>query len=222
MRATRAPLKHERLQKSNFKILVVVRQMPTRHIVDECVKNNTILNLSPHGSPWSTQATRTCVAFCRERINAAPAGARKACILAPTVPLVRHYFNEARRTQGLHTQYIIGTAAVDAWERQQWREVVEQHELLLITPQLFLDALNAKWTWMSEFCALTFIECQHCIGTHPFGKIVEHLNFDSVRVLGIFSYHKRKNNNPGKRKAAMMSLENALHANWTALEPEHV
>lgn len=188
----------------------------TRRIVDECVKNNTILDLTHNGSPVNTQTMLTCVAFCRECINAAPAGARKAIILATSVPTVIDYFNVAR-THGLHAECIIGTATVDAWGRQQWQEVIEQHELLVITPQLFLDALNWNWIRMSEFCALTLVACQHCLGTHPFGKIVEHLNFESVRVLGIFTYHKQKNKTSAERQAAMTSLEKVLHAHWSSM-----
>ena len=194
----------------------------TRRVVDECVKNNTIHKLSAESAAKGLDEYTVVLRFCRLRIDAAPPGARKALVLAPTVPLVRQYFNAARRTQGLRAQMIIGTSDVDAWGRKEWREVVERNHLVAITPQLFLDALKAEHLWMGEFCAVTFNECQHCIGSHPFSKIVSELAIMqpsdrvgcAIRVLGLGRrLFKAKIKDLAEQEAAVKRLAQALHAN---------
>lgn len=189
-------------------------------IADECVKSNTILALSSvcddNGLGSLDQAAKEFVVlrFCRLCIDTALVGAKKACILAPTAPKVKEYNDAAMRTPGLLlTQSIIGTADVDVWERKDWRDVVEQNDLLICTPQLFFDALRSEHIAMGEFCAIAFDECQHCIGTHPMAKIVSKYagKPGHLRVLGVGrQLFTRKHRNCAE--GAVKQLEIAMQA----------
>ena len=190
-------------------------------IVDECVKSNTILALSSvcddNGLGSLDQAVKEFVVlrFCRLCINTALVGAKKACILAPTVPMVKEYNAAAMRTPGLLlTQLIIGTADVDVWERKDWRDVVEQNDLLICTPQLFFDALRSEHIAMDMFCAIAFDECQHCIGSSPMAQIVaKYLGKpgQNLRVLGLgIQLFRRKYRKHAKE--AVKQLEIAMQA----------
>ena len=114
-----------------------------KRVVDECIRSNTILKLSAESAENGLDKVLVALHFCQLRIDAAPACARKACILVPTVPLIKQHFSVAKRTQGLRSKCVIGNWNVDNWGKQEWRQVVEQNDLLLITAQLFLDVLKA-------------------------------------------------------------------------------
>ena len=161
-----------------------------RRVVDECVKSNKILKLSAESDERGLDKVLVVVHFCRLCIDAAPATARKACILAPTVPIIRQFFDVAKRTPNLRARYVIGDSNVEIWKGKEWREVVERNDLILVSPQLFLNALERSFLSMGQFCALVFDECQHCVGAHPFSKILSEYfrpmqHPDSIRVLGV-------------------------------------
>ena len=189
----------------------------TKQVVDECVKSNTILKLSAESTDKGLDKVLVSLHFCRLSIEAAPSSAKKAVILAPTVPLIRQHFDAAKKQPGIRARYVIGDSSVDAWERREWRDVVERNDLLLITPQLFLEALRAEHLWMSQFCALAFDECQHCVGSHPFSKILSEYYAlapaGSIRILGLGTQLvKRKVKDDSEQKAAVKRLEKALCA----------
>ena len=186
-----------------------------KQVVDECVNSNTILRLSMESAEKGLDKVRVVLHFCRLSIEEAPATARKAVVLALTVPQIRQHFDAAEETPGLRARYVIWDSSIDAWERKEWQRVVKRSDLLLITPQLFLDALEAKHLWMSQFCAVAFDECQHCFGGHPFSKILSdycaHEPEGAIRILGLSTQlAKRKLRGDTERKAAVKRLERAL------------
>ena len=173
-------------------------------IADECVKSNTILLLGSLDQALGSldQAAKEFVVlrFCRLCIDTALVGAKKACILAPFVSKAKEYKAAAMGTPGLlRTQLIIGTDDVDVWKRKDWRDAVEQNDVLICTPQLFFDALRSEHIAMGEFCAIAFDECQHCIGSGPMAKIVSKYvgkPGQNLRVLGLgmtelFKYRRK-------------------------------
>ena len=189
----------------------------TKQVVDKCVKSNTILKLSAESTDKGLDKVLVSLHFCHLSIEAAPSSTKKAVILAPTVPLIRQHFDAAKKQPGIRAQYVIGDSSVDAWERREWQDVVERNDLLLITPMLFLDALSAEHLWMGQFCALAFDECQHCVGSHPYSKILSKYYAlapaGSIRILGLCTQLvKRKVKDDSEKKAAVKRLEKALCA----------
>ena len=100
--------------------------------------------------------------------------------------------------------------------------MVEQNDILLITPQLFLDAMNAQHLWMGQFCALAFDQCEHCIThlksdsahSHPYSKIVSNHATKWCHMLGLCTQlFKRKVKDPAEQNVAVKRLAKALHAN---------
>ena len=193
-------------------------------IADECVKSNTILALSSVcddnelGSLDQAAKEFVVLRFCRLCIDTALVGVKKACILAPYVPKVKEYNAAAMGTPGLlRTQLITGTADFDVWKRKHWRDAVEQNDVLICTPQIFLDALRSEHIAMGEFCAIAFDECQHCIGSGPMAKIVSKCvgkPGQNLRVLGlgmteIFKYRRKYRK---RAEEAVKQLEIAMQA----------
>ena len=183
-------------------------------IAQECATSNTILKFSSESSIRGLNKFRIAFEFCRQRLEACPG--HKVCIVAPLVPLIKSYF-EAAQLQHFapgqrlfHFRLILGTSDVDAWGRAQWRTAVETTDIVLTSPQLFLDAVMAGHVALTMFCAVAFDECQHCIGSHPFSKLAQHIlaSGEDIRMLGICSrLHRRRYMDGGG--AALMK---ALHA----------
>ena len=189
-------------------------------IAEECATRNTILKLSSSSAEEKgLNKFRIVFRWCRQRIEACPS--HKACILAPTVPIIKEYFEAAKLqhyTEGrlvYRARLIIGTADVDGWGRAQWRTAVESSDIVLTTPMLFLDAVKAGHVTMSEICAVAFDECQHCIGSHPFSQLAQIAcrDLEACRVLRICSKVLWKRKTPPTARAAdAKRLMKALHA----------
>ena len=180
-------------------------------VISRCVeqKQNTI---------WETLASgaeKTHVALeVSGRCLQASQDARKAVLLAPTVPLVKQHLEVAEKCKGLQMCHVIGSSKVDAWGRDGWRDLVEKHDLLITTPQLFLDVLDVQFLRLSAFCVLIVDECQHCAGSHPFARMFAehyHLRSMELRVLGMSgNLVKRKVRDAKERDKAVRKLEKAL------------
>jgi hypothetical protein len=153
------------------------------------------------------------------RRGAAPGAAQTACV---SDEVCRINAVAARQQGHMRVQYITALSDVDAWGRTEWQAMVEQNDILLITPQLFLDAVTAQHLFMGQFCALAFDQCQHCIGSdeivhadsHPHTKIVhDHVN-RWCHMLGLCTQpFKKKHKDPAAQTLAMKRLTQALHAN---------
>ena len=188
-----------------------------KHIVDECVKSNVILKLPAARAEMQFDITLVVLYFCQRCIAAAAVG-QKACILVPTVDKITHLFLEAKRVLGMRVFYVVGSSRVDVWKRKDWQEFVQQHDIFVVAPQVFLDALYFEYIRLEQFCALVFDDCQHCIGSHACSKILRWYfaavqESDSIRVLGVGTHLvKRKIKDDVERRAAVKRLEKALHA----------
>ena len=190
------------------------RRIHADYIVNLAVQRNVILKPCPEQNDNTFDIV---FRFCIHRIET---GGLKACILAPTVPLLKQYFkwhwqHHLDRGRGTHrARLIIGTPDVDAWDRAHWRYAVERCDLVLTSPQLFLDAMESGHLNIADFGALAFDQCQHCIGRHPFAEIVRRVRLrDGVRLLGVCPrLWKAKHKRSEERAQSARSLQAALRA----------
>ena len=127
----------------------------------------------------AAEVSRLCLVYCE--------CARKAVIIAPTVPLIKQHFDIAKQVSGMRVRLVIGCAEVDAWDQQHWHEVLTRCDILLITPRLFLDALDSRGVGLGAFCVMVVAECHHCKGNHPLVKLFsEHYSRAlQLRILGL-------------------------------------
>ena len=163
-------------------------------VTEICVLGNTILEI---GEGIVELVDRTVLALevgrrCVELAQQQHTDRKCVCVLlAPTVPMVRQRFEVAKEFEalGIRTEFVIGTADVDKWLESNWQGKVNEIDILITTPQLFLDTLNAGHLKMTDFCALIVEECQHCSGRHPYARIFQehyaHLQSPEIRVLGL-------------------------------------
>ena len=139
----------------------------------------------------------------------------RALILAPTCPIVRQYLDCSRMAyKDLSVCAVIGSVEVDGWGKEEWNRTVVNHNVLLTTPQLFLEALQSRFTDLDSFCLLVIDSCKHCLGKHPFATILStYVGEHEIRVLGLSeNLIKRKIKGEEERKVAEKSLEQAMQS----------
>ena len=98
--------------------------------------------------------------------------------------------------------------------KEEWDRTVVNCNVLLTTPQLFLNALDSRYTDLGSFCLLVIDSCQHCSGKHPFATILSnYVGENEIRVLGLSqNLIKRKIKGYEERKDAEKSLEKAMQS----------
>ena len=181
---------------------------------------NVILKLRPEQAEKGLDKFDIVFRFCRLRIEAT---GRKACVLAPTVKRLKEFLAMAQWIDSverltrpgpgrrrLRVRCVVATFDVDTWGYSDWQDAILHCDILLVTPQLFLDAVTAGHLKIDDFGSLAFDECQHCIGSHPFAKIV--LRFRNwIRLMGVCEcFWKPKHKRSDKRNDAALSLQEAF------------
>ena len=166
-----------------------------RDIVEVCTQSNTVLKMAP-----GIDSSLVIYHASQLSIEVAPIGRRKACVLAPTVPIIlsiQRHCDAVMVSPALRVSCVLSSPCVDTWGRQQWQDVVEGCDLLLVTPQLFLDSLNEGHLCTNQFSVFTFCECQHFMSNnYPITKIVQLMQIRQAtalpRILGVCAELKHK------------------------------
>jgi hypothetical protein len=125
-------------------------------LADRCIKKNSILAISTdvlvsgiNSTDLAWLAFHVCQQWHGKHESEEP---KKALFIAPTVPQVRQQHEVALKFFGrMKPHLIIGTAEVDNWLKADWQKVLSQYDTILTTPQLLLDALDAKYVSLSFF-----------------------------------------------------------------------
>ncbi|KAH6774267.1 hypothetical protein C2S51_012671 [Perilla frutescens var. frutescens] len=106
--------------------------------------------------------------------------------LAPTVHLVHQQFKEIQSQTELHVEEYYGARGVDDWNAQIWEQEVNKHDVLVMTPQILLDALRKAYISFEVFSFIVLDECHRASGNHPYAKIMEEFYHKSSRRPKIF------------------------------------
>ncbi|GAV80701.1 Helicase_C domain-containing protein/Ribonuclease_3 domain-containing protein/PAZ domain-containing protein/dsRNA_bind domain-containing protein/ResIII domain-containing protein [Cephalotus follicularis] len=93
--------------------------------------------------------------------------------LAPTVHLVHQQYEVIK----IHTNFEVGeyygAKGIDEWTLKNWEKEINDHEVLVMTPQILLDALRKAFLSINMICLLIIDECHHASGNHPYAKIMK-------------------------------------------------
>ena len=190
-----------------------------RAVINRCAqyRQNTIWETAQGGA----EKTHVPLEILRRRRETAQHTC-KAVFLAPTVPLVKQHLEVASKChEQIRVQDVIGSTTVDAWGISEWSSIVAKTDVLITTPQLFVDVLDAKFLQLHTFGLLIVDECHHCAGSHPFVRVfAEHYcrleskcNGSEPLVLGMSgNLVKRKVKDIKEREKAVKKLENVMRA----------
>uniref|UniRef100_A0A6T0E1R0 RNA helicase n=1 Tax=Chrysotila carterae TaxID=13221 RepID=A0A6T0E1R0_CHRCT len=109
---------------------------------------------------------------------------------------------------------------MNEWARADWRDCVGDHDVLVGTPAVFLNALSKDFIQMSDIALLIFDECHQAVGKSPMASIMKefywrakHGNSDVPRILGLTAsiLHGKLKGIENKRRKLETILDAAVY-----------
>lgn len=134
-------------------------------------------------------------------------GRRKLIVfLAPTVHLVHQQFEVIKVQTNLNTAPYYGTMGTDQWTAESWQKEISARQVMVMTPQILLDALRKAFLTLDMVRLIIFDECHHATGNHPYTKIMKEFYRKLVQKPTIFGMMA----SPLTRKSQLTELETIL------------
>lgn len=93
--------------------------------------------------------------------------------LAPTVHLVHQQFNVIKVHTDFEVAEYYGAMGVDDWNMNRWDKETSERDVLVMTPQILLDALRKAYFRLGSVCLMIIDECHRATGNHPYTKIMK-------------------------------------------------
>ncbi|XP_028968970.1 endoribonuclease Dicer [Galendromus occidentalis] len=151
----------------------------------------------------------------RERLEN---GGRRSVFLAPTVPLVQQQTAYLKRHLNASVASFVGAMRVDDWTGTQWWQEFDQHNVLVMTPTILNNILNANFVSMANINLLIFDECHCATGKDPYVQIMQNHYMSThptsrPRILGLTASVLNKRVKTSEMMDRIEELECKLGAN---------
>ncbi|XP_047150385.1 endoribonuclease Dicer homolog 2-like [Vigna umbellata] len=95
-----------------------------------------------------------------------------AVFLVPQVVLVSQQSEVVKKHTDLKVGTYWGAMGVDFWDAAMWKQEVEKHEVLVMTPAILLSCLRHSFLKLNMIKVLIMDECHHARGKHPYACIM--------------------------------------------------
>ncbi|MBA0752984.1 hypothetical protein Gogos_000140, partial [Gossypium gossypioides] len=73
----------------------------------------------------------------------------------------------------LDVEQYYGDKGVNEWNSEYWEKDIKEHDVLVMTPQILLDALWKAFLSLEMVSLMIIDECHHATGNHPYAKIMK-------------------------------------------------
>nr|AXY97501.1 Dicer-like 3 [Populus tomentosa] len=98
---------------------------------------------------------------------------RLILFLAPTVHLVNQQYEVIKSQTNFRVGEYYGAKGIDEWSLKSWEKEIDEHDVLVMTPQILLDALRKAFLNLKMVSLLILDECHRSTGNHPYKKIMK-------------------------------------------------
>ncbi|XP_027190700.1 endoribonuclease Dicer homolog 3a isoform X2 [Cicer arietinum] len=106
--------------------------------------------------------------------------------LAPTVHLVNQQYKNIKHNTDFQVEEYYGAKGVDTWNLKSWQKEIKANDVLVMTPQILLDALRKAFLSVEMICLMIIDECHRATGNHPYVKIMEEFYYQANEKPRIF------------------------------------
>lgn len=83
---------------------------------------------------------------------------------------------------------LCGEQNVDYWDLARWAVLLEEHQILVATAQVIVDAIKKKFLELQQINVLVFDECHHGCKDHPYHELMKQFSdscCNDVRIIGL-------------------------------------
>lgn len=152
-------------------------------IFEVAKKRNTIAVLDTGGGK-----TMIAVMLIKDVAETVKSSGNKKIIifLAPTVHLVHQQFEYIKSHTKLEVEQYFGAKGVDGWNSNNWDKEIKEHDVMVMTPQILLDALRKSFLSLKMLCLMVLDECHRATGKHPYAKIMKEFYHKCINKPKIF------------------------------------
>ncbi|XP_017229455.1 endoribonuclease Dicer homolog 3 isoform X2 [Daucus carota subsp. sativus] len=152
---------------------------PTKYqmeVFEAAKKGNTIAH-----SEIGAENSLIAVMLIEEIAKSVKLSGRKRLIifLAPTVGLVHQNFMVMKFSTELQVDAYHGSRGIDLWNGKSWESEIDKNDVMVMTPQILLDALRKAFLKFEMICLLVLDECHHTKGNHPYAKLIKEFYHNS-------------------------------------------
>ncbi|KAA8546198.1 hypothetical protein F0562_003063 [Nyssa sinensis] len=155
-----------------------------RKVFEIAMKRNTIAVLDT-----GSGKTIIAVMLIKDIARSIQHGYKKLILfLAPTVHLVHQQFEVMKIHTNLEVEEYYGAKGVDDWNAKCWEKEINEHDVLVMTPQILLDALRKAFLSLEIVCLMIIDECHRATGNHPYTKIMKdfyHKSRNKPKIFGM-------------------------------------
>ncbi|XP_036140493.1 endoribonuclease Dicer isoform X2 [Monomorium pharaonis] len=190
-------------------------------LYERAVQSNTILYL-PTGAGKTYIAVMLLKHLSGNIRKPYQEGGKRSIFIVNTVPLVTQQADYISRHTGLSCKGYSGDMKVDFWQESQWLTEIEEHQVLVMTAQIFLNLLIHGYMKLNRVNLIIFDECHRAVSDHPMRQIMQQFENcskeDYPRVLAMSATLLNANVKVYKIESTIRSLEITFHAKIATVE----
>ncbi|XP_025991526.1 endoribonuclease dcr-1 [Solenopsis invicta] len=184
-------------------------------LFERALRNNTILYL-PTGAGKTYIAIMLLKHLSGDIRKPYREGGKRTIFTVNTVALVTQHAEYICRHTGLNCKGYSGDMQVDFWKELQWSAEIEEHEVLVMTSQIFLNLLTHGYMKLDRVNLIIFDECHRAVSNHPMRQIMQQFENwpkeNHPRVLAMSATLLNANIKAEKIEQTIRSLEITFHA----------
>ncbi|KAI3913389.1 hypothetical protein MKW98_003868 [Papaver atlanticum] len=188
-----------------------------RKVFEVAVRRNTIAVLD-------TGSGKTMIAVMLiQHIGLNKEDGKLMIFLAPTVHLVTQQAEVLRINTDFKVEEYYGAKGVDVWTAEHWENERKKNDVMVMTPQILLDAMRKAFLSLDNVCLLVFDECHRTTGNHAYAKIMKefyHRSANKPKIFGMTASPVTKKGNSSAENCndQMASLESVLDSKIYTVE----